>query len=88
MSSLSYKAAVCTPASDEVCLGQTQVVHIGACRAVWVPGQDLAMPHLMHNCGRCIFSLHCTLYVHLCMHMLYAGDHMSGLRDMSTRDSK
>ena len=23
----------------------------GACRAVWVPGQDLAMPHLMSNCG-------------------------------------
>ena len=26
--------------------------HMGACRAVWVPGQNLAMPHLMHNCGK------------------------------------
>ena len=24
---------------------------IGACRAVWIPGQDLATPHLMRNCG-------------------------------------
>ena len=28
-------------------------------------------------CGKRILSLHCTLYVHLCMHMLYAGDHVS-----------
>ena len=28
------------------------LVGIGACRAVWVPGQDLAMPHLMRNCGK------------------------------------
>ena len=39
---------------------------IGTCRAVWVPGQDLATPHLLHNCGKHILSLHCTLYVHLC----------------------
>ena len=40
---------------------------IGACRAVWVPGQDLATPHLMRNCGKRILSLHCTLYVRLCV---------------------
>ena len=28
------------------------VLVIGACRAVWVPGQYLATPHLMHNCGK------------------------------------
>ena len=50
---------------------------IGTCRAVWVPGQDLATPHLMCNCGKCILSLHCTLYVSLCTHMLYAGDYVS-----------
>ena len=50
---------------------------IGTCRAVWVPGQDLTTPHLIRNCGKCILSLHCTLYVSLCTHMLYAGDHMS-----------
>ena len=44
--------------------------HIGTCRAVWVPGQDLPKLHLMCNCGKRILSLHCTLYVHLCMHML------------------
>ena len=31
---------------------------IGACRAVWVPEQDLATPHLMCNCG-CV--LHYTV---------------------------
>ena len=36
---------------------------IGACRAVWVPGQDLGMLHLMRNCGKRILSLHCALYV-------------------------
>ena len=41
--------------------------YIGAYRAVWVPGQDLATPHLMRNCGKCILSLHCTLYVRLCV---------------------
>ena len=40
---------------------------IGTCRAVWVPGQDLATPHLMYNCGKLILSPHCTLYVSLCM---------------------
>ena len=40
---------------------------IGACRAVWVPGQDLATPHLMRNCGKRILSLDCTLYVRLCV---------------------
>ena len=53
--------------------GQT----IGACRAVWVPGQDLATLHLMHNCGKRILSLHCMLYICLCTHTLYAGDHVS-----------
>ena len=55
--------------------------HIGACRAVWVPGQDLAMLHLTRNCGKrtvcdCL-SLYSTLYEHLCTHMLYAGYHVS-----------
>ena len=50
---------------------------IGTCRAVRVPGQDLAMPHLTRNCGKHILSLHCTLYVRLCMHILYAGDIVS-----------
>ena len=27
------------------------VIRIGACRAVWVPGQDLATPDLMRNCN-------------------------------------
>ena len=40
---------------------------IGTCRAVCVPGQDLATPHLMRNCGKHILSLHCTLYVHQCV---------------------
>ena len=40
---------------------------IGGCRAVWVPGQDLATPHLMHNCRKRILSLRCMLYVHLCV---------------------
>ena len=52
-------------------------ITIGACRAVWVPGQDLATLHLMHNCGKRILSLHCTLYVRLCTHMLYAADRVS-----------
>ena len=33
---------------------------IGACRAVWVPGQDLATLHLMRNCGKRVFVT--TLY--------------------------
>ena len=64
----------------ENCLGIVQLgmlLCIGACRAVWVPGQDLAMLHLMGNCGKRVLSLHCTLYVHLCTHMLYDGDHVS-----------
>ena len=42
-----------------------------------VPGQELAMPHLMCNCGKRTLLLHCTPYVRLCTHMLYAGDHVS-----------
>ena len=53
------------------------LVPIGACRAVWVHGQDVATPHLMCNCRKHILSLHCTLYVRLCTLMLYAGDHVS-----------
>ena len=46
---------------------------IGACRAVWVPGQDLAMPHLIRNC-RSVLSLHCRLYVRLYVRKhAYAG---------------
>ena len=53
-----------------------EVLCIGACRAAWVPGQDLAMPNLMRNCINSILSLYCTLYACLCTHMLYAGDHI------------
>ena len=60
-----------------VCVCVCVCVCIGTCRAVWVPGQDLATPHLMGNCGKRILSLHCMLYIRLCTHMLYAGDHMS-----------
>ena len=48
-------------------------ISIGACRAVQVPGQDLAAPHLMCNYRKRILSLHCMLYVRLCTHMLYRG---------------
>ena len=43
---------------------------ICTCRAVWVPGQDLATLDLMRNCGKRILSPHCTLYVCLCTYML------------------
>ena len=43
------------------------VCNIGACRVVWVPGQDLAKPHLMCNCGKRILLLLCMQYVHLCV---------------------
>ena len=35
---------------------------IGTCRAVWVPGQDLAMLDLMRNCVTTLYA------VCLCMH--------------------
>ena len=45
---------------------------IGTCRAVWVPRQALAMPHLIRNFEKHYFvTIHCTLYVCLCTHMLY-----------------
>ena len=45
-------------------------VLIGAFRAVWVPGQDLATPHLMRNSG----SVFCHYTVRLCMcKHAYAG---------------
>ena len=34
---------------------------IGACRAVWVPGQDLATPHLMRNCGSVLHYTVCCI---------------------------
>ena len=51
------------PWTDIVCRGGSKVLRkgghtcIGACRAVWVPGQDLATPHLMRNCEKGILSL-------------------------------
>ena len=56
---------------------------------MWVPGQDLATPHLMRNCRKHISLLHYTLYVRLCTrNMLYACwwpcVFTSGPRDMST----
>ena len=70
---------VCVCAIDSYWTRQLFIVHaaIGACRAVWVPGQDLATPHLMCNCGKRILSLHCTLYICLWTHMLYTDDHVS-----------
>ena len=60
-----------------------------ALRAVWVPEQDLASPHLMRNCRKLILSLHCMLYVRLCVRKYAYGIHgVSGSRDMNTRDSK
>ena len=50
---------------------QLNTMCIGACRAVWVPGQDLATLHLTRNCGKRILSLHCMLYVHPCTHICY-----------------
>ena len=47
----------------------------------------LAMPHLMHNCGKRILSLHCTLYTCLCVrkHMVYG---LEGLpRDINMRNN-
>ena len=41
---------------------------IGACRAVWVPGQDLATPHLMRNCGKRILSLHSLYAIRTSVH--------------------
>ena len=40
------------------CAGILLTSIIGACRALWVPGQDLATPHLMRNCGKHILSLY------------------------------
>ena len=66
---------------DEMGLDQmgldTYVMDIGACRALWVPGQDLAMPHLMCNCGKHIISL-----------LVYRGSSHSVFLDISTHDSK
>ena len=33
--------------------------------------------YLMRNYGKRVLSLHCKLYVRVCTHMLYAGDHAS-----------
>ena len=44
-------------------LHKITVGNIGAYRSVWVPGQDLAMSHLMCSCGNSILSLNCMLYV-------------------------
>ena len=55
----------------------TYVMDIGTCRALWVPGQDLAMPHLMYNCGKRIFSL-----------LVYRGSSRSVFFDISTHDGR
>ena len=64
---------------------------IGACRAVWVPGQDLAMPHLIAQLRKRILSLHplYAIYIRLCVRKhdrprVFA----SAPRDMSMHDSK
>ena len=51
-------------------------VNIGACRAVWVPSQDLATLYFMCNYGKCILSQNCALSIHLCVGkhaLLYRG---------------
>ena len=64
---------------------------IGACRAVWVPGQELGMPHLMCNCRKHILSLHCIHYMYVCAcicYVLVTRVFASGPRDMNTHVSK
>ena len=60
----------CDKTKDVTC---PLLLAIGACRAVWAPRQDLATPHLMRNCGKCILSLHCTLYVYVCVCLTCPG---------------
>ena len=53
---------------------------------MWVPGQDLATPHLMRNCGKPFLSLHCALYgTDMCNIGVFA---CPVLCDMSMHDSK
>ena len=72
------------------CVGSRTRLGYAACRAVWVPGQDLAtlsaelsvpgkdlaMLHLMHNC-RSVFCHYTARYTYVCacvsMHMVYRG---------------
>ena len=50
---------------------------IGACRAVWVPGQDMAMPHLRQVPARC--SLKVALH-HTYITLPQAASHITGLQ--------
>ena len=48
----------------------TPIPDIGASRAVWVSGQDLATPHLIRNCRKRI--CHYTIcYTYVCTHICY-----------------
>ena len=51
---------------------------IGTCRAVWV-GTRARVGYVTFDAQlrKAYLSLQCTLYVRLCMHMLYAGDYVS-----------
>jgi len=40
--------------------------HIGACRAAWEPGKDLAMLHLMPNCVESVFCHNIVRYTYIC----------------------
>ena len=63
---------------------------IGACRAVWVHGQELAMPHLMCNCRK-RFCLYTVRFLYVCArkcYVLVTRVFAFGPRDMSTHDSK
>ena len=51
---------------------------MGACRAVWV-GTQARVGYVTFDAQlrKAYLSLQCTLYVRLCMHMLYSGDYVS-----------
>ena len=57
----------------------TSASNIGACRAEWVPGQNLVTPHLMRNCGSAL-PLHCTLYIRLYVRLYVRKHAYAGLR--------
>ena len=63
------------------------VIALGACRAVWVPGQNLAMLHLMRSCRKQFFVT--TLYAirtSTCMQLRNIGClHVSSPRDIDSR---
>jgi len=63
------------------------VIAIGACRAVWVPGQNLAMPHLMLQLQKAFFCHYtvCYMYVHVYAIAQYRCLCVSGPHDIDSR---